>query len=230
MNAKILVVEDEKMIAEMVRYNLEKNGYRVKISFDGLDALKQVQEYRPDLILLDIMLPELDGLEVCRRIRLDNTVPIIMLTARETEKDIIQGLQTGADDYITKPFSTPELLARVEAQLRRALAFSGSNRVAVMRFGELEIDNDKYEVRIKGEVIQLTIREFELLTFLAARAGSVITREELLREVWGYDSFYGDDRTVDVTISRLRDKIEEDPSNPQHVLTKRGAGYYFNSK
>ncbi len=227
--SKILVVEDEELIAEMIQFNLEKSGYEVLVVYDGLSAVQKVESLTPDLVLLDIMLPGINGFEVCRQIRRAHNMPIIMLTAKETESDKVQGLKLGADDYITKPFSPQELIARVNAQLRRANVFNNhlNQNQDKMIFDELIIDCKKYEVTRDGEIISLTIREFELLNFLASKPEEVFSREELLREVWGYQEFFGDDRTVDVTVRRLREKIEEEPSKPKRVITKRGAGYYF---
>ncbi len=227
--SKILVVEDEELIAEMIQFNLEKSGYEVEVVYDGLAAVQKANSINPELILLDIMLPGINGFEVCRQIRRTHNMPIIMLTAKETENDKVQGLKLGADDYITKPFSPQELIARVNAQLRRANVFNNhlNQSQDKLIFDELVIDCKKYEVTRDGEVISLTIREFELLNFLASKPEEVFSREELLKEVWGYNEFFGDDRTVDVTVRRLREKIEDEPSKPNRVITKRGAGYYF---
>ncbi len=232
MAANILVVEDEELIAEMIQYNLEKSGYKVEVTYDGVSAIHSVEKEVPDLILLDIMLPGMNGFEVCRQIRKTHTMPILMLTAKETESDKVQGLKLGADDYITKPFSPQELIARVEAQLRRANIFNNHQNESQDKliFDDLVIDCKKYEVTKQGSAISLTIREFELLHFLASKPDEVFSREELLKEVWGYNEFFGDDRTVDVTVRRLREKIEDTPSQPQRVITKRGAGYYFKNE
>lgn len=222
----ILVVEDEKPIADIVKYNLEKEGYLVELAFDGREALDKAFQRQPDLVLLDIMLPKLNGFEVCKHLRGSMSVPILMVTAKETETDKIHGLELGADDYITKPFSPRELVARVKAALRRATAFTGEAQPpAALRLGELEINLTKYEVTRRGEVIDLTVREFELLKFLVLSPGKVFDREQLLKEVWGYD-YFGHVRTVDVTIRRLREKVEDDPSQPGYILMKRGVGYY----
>lgn len=226
--AKILVVEDEKLIAEMIQFNLEKEGYSVFLAFDGKEALNKAFQLNPDLILLDIMLPKIDGFAVCQQLRQSLTTPIIMLTAKETEKDKVKGLELGADDYVTKPFSPRELLARVKANLRRVQVFDSEpdQERTMLDFGTIKIDMDKYEAIKRDETVELTVREFELLKYLALNAGRVFTREELLKEVWGYD-YYGDMRTVDVTVRRLREKIEDNPSEPEFVITKRGVGYYF---
>lgn len=226
MDRKILVVDDEKPISDIIRFNLEKEGYEVGTAFDGEEALKKVYQFQPDLIILDLMLPKLDGFQVCRKVRESFTTPILMLTAKEEEVDKVLGLELGADDYITKPFGMRELMARVKANLRRVeVDKSGSQNNKIVS-GTLSIDLDKYEVKKKDEVVDLTLREFELLKFLATQENQVFTREHLLKDVWGYE-YYGDIRTVDVTVRRLREKIEDDSSNPKYILTKRGVGYYF---
>lgn len=227
MENKILVVDDEKPIVDILKINLEKNGYKVIVAYDGETAAEMAYTHEPDLILLDVMLPKMDGFSVCRKIREKLAVPIIMLTAREEEVDKVLGLELGADDYMTKPFSLRELMARVKANLRRTQIVNKSEPGAeVLAFGELVIDSEKYEVKKRGEVIPLTFREFELLKFLATKKGKIFTREQLLNKVWDYE-FYGDVRTVDVTIRRLREKIEDNPSLPAYIITKRGVGYYF---
>ncbi len=223
----ILVVEDEKPIAEILKVNLVKNGYKVLNAFDGDEAVNLALTTQPDLILLDVMLPKQDGFSVCKKVRETMSTPIIMLTARAEEVDKVLGLELGADDYITKPFSLRELMARVKANLRRSsIAVVDSNEPIC--FGELEINAERYEVKKRGEVIDLTYREFELLKYLATQSGKIFSREHLLNKVWDYE-YVGDDRTVDVTIRRLREKIEDDPSTPTYILTKRGVGYYFGS-
>ncbi len=227
MENKILVVDDEKPIVDILKINLEKNGYKVIVAYDGETAAEMAYSQEPDLILLDVMLPKMDGFSVCRKVREKLAVPIIMLTAREEEVDKVLGLELGADDYMTKPFSLRELMARVKANLRRTqIATKSDVSAEVLAFGELIIDSEKYEVKKRGEVIPLTFREFELLKFLATRKGKIFTREQLLNKVWDYE-FYGDVRTVDVTIRRLREKIEDNPSLPSYIITKRGVGYYF---
>ena len=223
----ILVVDDEKPIVDILRMNLEKNGYRVIEAYDGITAVDKALSEEPDLILLDVMLPGQDGFNVCKKIRETSGVPIIMLTAREEEVDKILGLELGADDYMTKPFSIRELMARVKANLRRT-QFAGREDAPgeILTFGDLAIDIEKYEVRKRDKVIELTFREFELLKFLATKSGKIFSRENLLNKVWDYE-FYGDVRTVDVTIRRLREKIEDNPSIPTYIMTKRGVGYYF---
>ena len=228
--AKILFVDDEASIVTMLAYNLKKEGYDVVTAEDGEVALEKFESEKPDLLLLDIMMPKMDGYEVCRKIREKSNVPIIMLTARADEVDKVVGLEMGADDYVTKPFGNRELIARVKANLRRSDIApvtnnekDGNNQV----YGDLNIDFDRYEVTKRGEVINLTLREFELLTFLATQTPTIFTRENLLEKVWGYE-YFGDVRAVDVTIRRLREKIEDDPSKPKYIVTKRGVGYYFN--
>jgi two-component system response regulator VicR len=228
LNKKILVVDDEKPIADILKFNLEREGYSVELAYDGQEAIDKTHRCNPDLILLDIMLPKIDGFAVCKMLRQNYQTPIIMLTAKEEEVDKVLGLELGADDYITKPFSVRELLARVKANLRRAEIPVGSdaNSGNCIKSGSLVIDLGKYEVRKEGKTIELTLREFELIKYLASQAEQVFTRETLLEDVWGYE-YYGDVRTVDVTIRRLREKIEDDSSNPKYIITKRGVGYYF---
>ncbi|MHC0039351.1 response regulator YycF [Pseudoneobacillus sp. C159] len=227
---KILVVDDEKPIADILQFNLKKEGYEVVCAYDGNEALRKVEEFHPDLILLDIMLPQRDGMEVCREVRKKYEIPIIMLTAKDSEIDKVLGLELGADDYVTKPFSTRELIARVKANLRRHQQVLNvldteeeTNEIAI---GSLIIHPDAYVVSKRGETIELTHREFELLHYLAKHIGQVMTREHLLQTVWGYD-YYGDVRTVDVTVRRLREKIEDSPSHPTWIVTRRGVGYYL---
>ncbi len=224
---KILIVEDERPISDILKYNLEKENFEVVCAFDGEAALELVGTETPDLILLDVMIPKIDGFQVCRKVREKSNVPIIMLTAKEEEVDKVLGLELGADDYITKPFGMRELIARVKANIRR-VSIDGEKQTTgnVVRIMDLEIDIDKYEVKKRGEVVELTLREFELLKFLASNENQIFTREQLLKDVWGYE-YYGDIRTVDVTIRRLREKIEDNPSNAKYVVTRRGIGYYF---
>lgn len=227
MDKKILVVDDEKSIADIIKFNLEKEGYTVDLAYDGEEAIKKVYEVLPDLVLLDIMLPKKDGFQVLREIRREFKIPVLMLTAKEEEVDKILGLELGADDYITKPFSMRELVARVKANLRRVEFSNGDlGNEDILVAGDLIIDLNKYEVKKRGQVIDLTLREFELLKFLASSAEQVFTREQLLEEVWGYE-YYGDIRTVDVTVRRLREKIEDEDGEFKYILTKRGVGYYF---
>ena len=223
----ILVVDDEKPIVDILKLNLTKSGYKVVEAYDGEEAVEKAKSCDPDLILLDVMLPKMDGFGVCKKIRETSSTPIIMLTAREDEVDKVLGLELGADDYMTKPFSLRELLARVKANLRRTvIAVADNNQSDIMEFGAIKIIPEKYEVTKDGKVIELTFREFELLKFLAMQKGKIFSRESLLNKVWDYE-FYGDVRTVDVTIRRLREKIEDNPSVPTYIMTKRGVGYYF---
>lgn len=227
---KILVVDDEKPISDIVKFNLSKEGYDVYTAYDGEEAIEQAEEVVPDLILLDLMLPKIDGLEVCRQIRKKHDTPIIMVTAKDSEIDKVLGLELGADDYVTKPFSNRELIARVKANLRRQGAAASSreeeNDNNELEVGDLTIHPDAYIVSKRGEKIELTHREFELLHYLAKHLGQVMTREHLLQTVWGYD-YFGDVRTVDVTVRRLREKIEDSPSHPSWLITRRGVGYYL---
>ncbi len=232
----ILVVDDEHPIANILKFNLEKEGYEVVVANDGNEAIEKVEEKEPDLILLDIMLPEKDGIEVCRIIRKKFMMPIIMLTAKDSEIDKVLGLEMGADDYVTKPFSTRELLARVKANLRRHQQSDSTgsdeqnDQQEVVQeqiiVGNLTVKPEAYAVIKNEEEIVLTHREFELLYYLAQHIGQVMTREHLLQTVWGYD-YLGDVRTVDVTVRRLREKIEDDSSNPTWIITRRGVGYYL---
>ena len=237
----ILIVDDEPPIRDILVYNLEKEGYKTIEASDGVTAVNMALEQSPDLILLDIMLPKLDGLSVCKRIKNSMNVPILMLTAKDGEIDKILGLELGADDYITKPFSVRELVARVKANLRKVEVISTNNKVIEQQsndekkkeskivVGDLELDLDKFEVKVRGEIMDLTLREFEVLKFLASQPEQVITRETLLEKVWGYE-YYGDIRTVDVTVRRIREKIEKDTSIPKILITKRGVGYYIASE
>ncbi|MER1958662.1 MAG: response regulator YycF [Solibacillus sp.] len=229
MDKTILVVDDEKPIADILQFNLIKEGYRVICAYDGDEALQKVEEEQPDLMLLDIMLPKRDGMEVCREIRKKYDFPIIMLTAKGSEIDKVLGLEMGADDYVTKPFSTRELIARVKANMRRLNVPAQVEEIVETNdivVGSLTIQPDAYLVLKREETIELTHREFELLHYLAKHIGQVMTREHLLQTVWGYD-YFGDVRTVDVTIRRLREKIEDNPSHPMWIVTRRGVGYYL---
>lgn len=226
----ILIVDDEQPIIDMLVYNLEKEGYNTLEATDGEKAVDIALNNTPDLILLDIMIPKMDGLSVCKRIRHNLNVPIIMLSAKGEEIDKILGLELGADDYITKPFSIRELMARIKANLRKGKGSyeegkleANTNKIVV---GNLQLDIDKFETRVKNKVVDLTLREFEVLKYLANQLGQVVTRETLLEKVLGYE-YYGDIRTVDVTVRRIREKIEEDTSNPKILITKRGVGYYI---
>lgn len=230
MTKTILVVDDEKPIADILQFNLVKEGYQVICAYDGDEALEKIEEQQPDLMLLDIMLPKRDGMEVCREVRKKYDFPIIMLTAKGSEIDKVLGLEMGADDYVTKPFSTRELIARVKANMRRLKASSQVEEIKEetndITVGALIIQPEAYLVLKRGESIELTHREFELLHYLAKHIGQVMTREHLLQTVWGYD-YFGDVRTVDVTIRRLREKIEDNPSHPNWLVTRRGVGYYL---
>ena len=228
MCAKILIVDDEPNIVDILKVNLEREGYTTITATDGAAGLEMGLTMKPDLILLDCMLPKMDGFDVCRKLRTQSSVPILMLTAKSEEIDKVLGLELGADDYITKPFSVREVLARVKAQLRR-VALSDVDNASDSKhltFGDLQIDTDAYQVMRNGRVLELTLREYELVLFLAQNAGQVFSREQLLEKVWGYE-YFGDVRTVDVTIRRTREKLEPDQSNYRYILTKRGVGYYF---
>ena len=231
MDKKILIVDDEKTIVDILKFNLEKEGYHTVEAYDGEDGLAKAFSEQPDLILLDLMLPKMDGFEVCRKVREKMSTPILMLTAREEEVDKVLGLELGADDYITKPFSVREVMARIRANLRRTGQEAkpegdGNGEQNIITSKELTINCDRYEVRKNDRIIDLTLREFELLKFLATQPSRIFTRETLLEKVWGYE-YYGDVRTVDVTVRRLREKIEDQPSVPTYIVTKRGVGYYF---
>ena len=232
---KILIVDDDKPISDIIKFNLAKEGYETVTAFDGREAITKFEEENPDLIILDLMLPELDGLEVAKEVRKTSHIPIIMLSAKDSEFDKVIGLEIGADDYVTKPFSNRELLARVKAHLRRTenieTAVAEENASASnseITIGDLKILPDAFVAQKRGEDIELTHREFELLHHLATHMGQVMTREYLLETVWGYD-YFGDVRTVDVTIRRLREKIEDTPRRPEYILTRRGVGYYMKS-
>lgn len=235
---KVLIVDDEQAIIDVLVYNLKKEGYVTLEATDGITAVNMALEEKPDLMLLDIMLPKLDGLSVCKRVKNHLNIPILMLTAKDAEIDKIVGLELGADDYITKPFSVRELMARVKANLRKneisnipkeefqeaiEIEEKKQNKIVV---NALELDLDKFEVKVRGEIVDLTLREFEVLKFLASQPSQVVTRETLLEKVWGYE-YYGDIRTVDVTVRRIREKIEKDTSAPKILITKRGVGYYI---
>ena len=230
----ILVVEDEPALRDTLAYNLKKEGFNVEAVGDGRSALESARRSKPSLIILDIMLPELDGLEVARILRREMTTPILMLTARDDEIDRVVGLEVGADDYLTKPFSMRELMARVKAQLRRTrllqeeLAKSGAerNKQAKLTFGDLVVNLTRREVTLHGEPIPLKPQEYQLLAFFAEHRGQMLSREFILERVWGWD-FIGDSRTVDVHVRWLRQKIEDDPGNPVRIITVRGGGYRF---
>ena len=227
MSRNILVVDDEKNIVDILNFNLQREGYSVLCAYDGREGLKLAREESPDLILLDVMLPYMDGFEVCRTLRDEgSSIPIIMITARESETDKVLGLELGADDYITKPFSVRELLARVKANMRRMVSAPQKNEQEGRTQKGITFDLDRHAVFRDGVELELTQREYELIKFLAANPGKVISRQELMTEVWQYD-YYGDLRAVDVAVRRLREKIEDNPAEPCWVMTKRGVGYYF---
>ena len=233
MKRKVLIVEDEKNIVDILRFNLAKEGYETMEAYDGATGLRLALERNPDIILLDLMLPEMNGFEVCRTLRkTGSNIPVLMITAREEEKDKIMGLELGADDYITKPFSVRELLARVRANLRRISMPVASapaeeadrNKITI---GRVVIDLDYAQVKKDSRLLELTQREYELLKYLASQAGKVFSRQELMENVWNYEGYVGDVRGVDVTVRRLREKLEDDPAQPAFIMTRRGLGYYF---
>ena len=228
MNKTVLIVEDERPIVEILKYNLKREGYETLEALDGETGLELARTGDPDLILLDVMLPKMNGFDICRTLRDEGrAVPIIMLTAREEENDKVFGLEAGADDYITKPFSMRELLARVKANIRRR-NMEAASRVAsenLLQQGQLTVDLSAMTVTKAGTTVEVTQKEFDLLACLLATPGKIYSREELMEKVWNYD-YFGDMRTVDVTVRRLREKIEDDPGNPRYIRTKRGAGYY----
>ena len=229
----VLIVDDEKPIVDILEYNLKKEGYNTLIANDGLEAVNIALDQRPNIILLDIMLPKMDGLTVCKKVRTALNVPIIMLTAKEEEIDKILGLELGADDYVTKPFSVRELIARIKANLRKyelSQDVVNDNEIKdnkrKLTIGDLQLDLDKFEIKVRGKKVDLTVREFEVLRYLANQPGQVVSRELLLEKVWGYE-YFGDIRTVDVTVRRIREKIENDTTDPKILVTKRGIGYYI---
>lgn len=221
--ATILVVDDEKLIADIVAYNLKKEHFKVLTAYDGQQALEILEKASPDLILLDIMMPEINGFDVCKAVREKYIMPIIMLTALDDTEDKVTALEYGADDYINKPFVMKELIARVKANLRR-MTMCDKNQSSVTQIGDLVVDESLYEIRKDDIPLNLTTREYEIVKFLASNPGRVFSREELLREIWGYE-YFGDDRNVDTTISRLRDKLSDDKN--KYIKTKRGKGYYY---
>ena len=228
MSKTILIVEDERPIVEILKFNLKREGYEVLEALDGKTGLELGKSADPDLILLDVMLPEMNGFDVCAALRdYGSAVPIIMLTAREEESDKVFGLEAGADDYITKPFSMRELMARVKANIRRRSLDAGLRGPSenLLRQGQLTVDLNTVTVTKAGQTVDVTQKEFDLLACLLSTPGKVYSREELMEKVWNYD-YYGDMRTVDVTVRRLREKIEDDPGEPKFIRTKRGAGYY----
>ncbi len=234
MPEKILVVDDEISLQETLTYNLKKEGYIVEVAGDGIVGLELFRASKPDLVILDVMLPGMDGFEICRTMRHESNTPVLMLTARDDEIDRVVGLEVGADDYLPKPFSMRELIARVKALLRRVrlireevgAAAQEATQNKTLVFGKLEIDINRREIRLDGKVLPFKPKEFELLTFMAQHKGRVLTRELILERVWGW-GFVGDSRTVDVHIRWIREKIELDPGSPQRIITVRGAGYRF---
>lgn len=238
----ILVVDDEKSIMELLVFNLQKEGYNTLEAYDGVTAVEMAINEKPDLILLDVMIPKLDGISVCKKIRYAlniSNIPILMISAKDTESDKIVGLEMGADDYITKPFQIREVMARIKANLRKAElnanidmlnAQKNEDKNDIIKVGELSLDLKKVEAKVNGEVINLTKKEFDVLKYLASQPGQVVTREMLLRDVWEYEEYVGAIRTIDVTMNRIRDKIEKDKANPKILITKRGVGYYVTDK
>ncbi len=229
---RVLIVEDEKSIVDILRYNLQKEGYETLEAYDGAHGLALAEEQSPDLMLLDLMLPQMDGFAVCQALRqAGSQIPVLIITAREEEKDKILGLEMGADDYITKPFSVRELLARVKANIRRNEMPRPSGQESHLRPSEakarIHVDLEKHCAKKDGVLLELTQREFELLKFLASHPETVFSRQELMEQVWNYEGFVGDVRGVDVTVRRLREKIEDNPAQPNFILTRRGLGYYF---
>lgn len=227
---KILIIEDEKPIADIIKFNLENEGYEALTAYNGKEGVEIFKEQAPDLIVLDLMLPDKDGLSACKEIRETSMIPILVLTAKDSEVDRVVGLEMGADDYVTKPFSNRELLARIKAILRRVdyeyADLEDNYENEEIRIGDLRIDLKKALVEKRGEEIELSNREFKLLNYFVNHIEEILSRDRLLNEVWGYE-YLGDDRTVDVTIRRLREKIEDDPGDPCYIMTKRGMGYYF---
>ena len=228
MAKRVLIVDDEKAIVDILEFNLQREGYETLRAYDGPEGLRMAREKNPDLVLLDVMLPGMDGFEVCRTLRAEgNDVPIVMITAREEETDKVFGLENGADDYVTKPFSMRELLARVKANMRRTLSAPPEAESSdQIRMRDLVIDTERHTVSKNGRMLDLTQREYELVRFLAQNPGKVVSRQELMSEVWQYE-YFGDLRAVDVAVRRLREKLEDNPAEPEYVRTRRGVGYYF---
>jgi len=224
--ARVLIVEDERPIAESIEYTLEREGFRPTVALDGAVAVERFRADRPSLVILDLMLPSLSGLDVCRIIRAESTVPIVILTAKDAEADKVSALELGADDYVTKPFSMRELVSRVRAQLRRAGMGAGDGEVELLTGGPVVMDVPRHEVRVDGTLVTLPPKEFVLLQAFLLAKGRLLTRDFLIEDVWGAD-YYGDTRTLDVHVKRLRQKIEADPHHPRHLVTVRGLGYRF---
>ena len=230
MGKRVLVVDDEQNIVDILRFNLEREGYEVITASDGLEGLSLARSGDPDLILLDVMMPEMDGFQVCQELRReDKLTPIIMLTAREEEADRVMGLELGADDYVSKPFSVRELMARVRTNIRRQAALSETDsrkKDGIIQAGSITVDTVGLQILKNGKPVEVTQREYALLHFLASSVGTVFSRETLMQQVWNYD-YWGDTRGVDVAVRRLREKLEDDPANPTLLCTRRGAGYYL---
>jgi two-component system response regulator RegX3 len=223
---RILLVEDEESLAESIRYSLEREGYAVAVAGDGRVAIERFRADAPDLVILDLMLPEMSGLDVCRMIRETSTVPIVMVTAKDSEADKVTGLELGADDYVTKPFSVRELVSRIRAHLRRMHMQAPSKADEILTGGPVEMDVGRHEVRVAGQPVPFPPKEFELLQVFLTRKGRLLTRDHLIEEIWGYD-YVGDTKTLDVHVKRIRQKIEDDPHEPRLLLTVRGLGYKF---
>ena len=226
---KVLVVEDEKSFVEALKVGLDREGFDVKVAEDGLMALELFRTFKPDLILLDVMLPKISGLDVCKEIRTESKVPIIMVTAKGEEIDTVVGLEVGADDYVTKPYRLREVVARMRSLLRRSNWSDETEAISegrVITVSDIQIDIDKYEVKVRNEILDFPLKEFELLLLLLENAGRVLTRDVLIDRVWGFD-YVGDTKTLDVHIKRLRSKVEKDPSKPMSIVTVRGVGYKF---
>ncbi|MBC7344552.1 MAG: response regulator transcription factor [Clostridia bacterium] len=228
MNGTVLVVDDEPSIVELVEFNLKAAGFKVVSAYDGPAALEKLKQERPDLMILDLMLPGLDGLEVCRLVRQQSSMPILILTARGTELDRVLGLELGADDYLVKPFSPRELVARVKAIMRRTMGGTDAPS-QVLRVGAIEVDRERRRVTVGGEEVELTPKEYQLLELFISHPGKVFSRQSLLHQLWE-DDYYGDARTIDVHIHHLREKIEKDPGEPEYILTVRGVGYKFRER
>jgi two-component system response regulator RegX3 len=225
---RVLIVEDETSLADSIRYNLEREGFEVDVANDGRDALLQARRVPPDLVLLDLMLPEMAGLDVCRALRAESSVPIIIVTAKDAEADKVAGLEVGADDYVTKPFSMRELVARVNANLRRVTMAVPGEELAedILKGGPVRLDVSRHEATVRGQPVDFRPKEFDLVSTFLRRMGRLLTREYLIEEVWG-PGYYGDMKTLDVHIRRIRSKIEEDPHKPAHLVTVRGLGYKY---
>jgi two-component system response regulator RegX3 len=223
---RILLVEDEESLADSVRYSLEREGFSVSVASDGRRAIERFRGERPDLVILDLMLPEMSGLDVCRIIRSESDVPIIMVTAKDSEADKVAGLELGADDYVTKPFSLRELISRVRAHLRRSRFQANGHQDEMLEGGPVAMDVARHEVRVAGALVSFPPKEFELLEMFLRRKGRLMTRDFLIEEVWGAD-YFGDTKTLDVHVKRIRHKIESDPHTPEHLVTVRGLGYKY---